>query len=540
MADENMASPLNRDTLAPAPPVDRKNIFTLIREWPLSRKLALGGVAIISVALFAVIIIQSQTAAHQLLYANLSETDAGSVVNWLKGQKIPYQLKNNGKNIWIPADKLYETRLDLAASDLPTGGGVGFEIFDKQSFALTDFVQKVNYTRALQGELSRTITSLAPVETTRVHLALPEKRLFENQQKQATASIILTLVAGRTLDKEQVQGIIHLVAGSVTGLNPEDVKVIDASGKVLSSNDKENSEQNVSLHMLAFQQEVEQRMEFRALELLDKTLGADKSMVRVTATLDFAKVEKTQELFDGDDPVIRSELLQEEASGSTASGGVPGVESNLGDNKTATTTSTPTANKTSRTTNYEISKTISKTVNPVGGVTKLSVSILVADKTIPGKDKEPATNLPRTEEELKSLETMIASALGLVKERGDNINIVSMPFTETAQDVSIAEAAPANILYDYLPFIKYGLIIIGTMFFYLLLIRPLIKTLKGEVTQHNKTVADMEREQATPPLVEDEPLPEIPPDEMILHLRKEIARNQVPSAYIIKSWIQEG
>ncbi len=281
-------------------------------------------------------------------------------------------------------------------------------------------------------------------------------------------------------------------------------------------------------------------MEFRALELLDKTLGADKSMVRVTATLDFAKVEKTQELFDGDDPVIRSELLQEEASSSAASGGVPGVESNLGDNKTATTTSTPAANKTSRTTNYEISKTISKTVNPVGGITKLSVSILVADKTIAGKDKEPATNLPRTEEELKSLETMIASALGLVKERGDNINIVSMPFTEPAKDVSIAEAAPANILYDYLPFIKYGLIVIGTMFFYFLLIRPLIKTLKGEVTQHNKTVADMEREQATPPLVVEEPLPEIPPDEMILHLRKEIARNQVPSAYIIKSWIQEG
>ncbi|MBA3006117.1 MAG: flagellar M-ring protein FliF [Proteobacteria bacterium] len=539
MANENTTSPLNRDTASAERP-ERKNLLTLISEWPLSRKIALGAVALISIALFAVIIIQSQTATQQLLYANLGEADAGSVVNWLKGQKIPYQLKNDGKNIWVPADKLYETRLELAASGLPSGGGVGFEIFDKQSFALTDFVQKVNYTRALQGELSRTITSLAPVESTRVHLALPEKRLFENQQKAATASVIVTLMAGRTLDKDQVQGIIHLVAGSVTGMNPENVKIIDASGKVLNGNEKDNSDQSVSLDMLAFQQEVEHRMETRALELLDKALGVDNSMVRVTATLDFAKVEKTQELFDADDPVIRSEQMQQEESGGKTSGGVPGVESNLQGNTADKTSSTPTASKTSRTTNYEISKTISKTVTPVGGVTKLSVSILVADKSIPGKDKEPATSQPRTEEELKSLETMVSSALGLVKERGDSINIVSLPFTETPKDITIVEAPPANMLYQYLPFTKYGLMALGSLLTYFLLIRPLIKTMKGEVTRHNKTVADLEREQATPPPIEEEPLPEILPDEMILHLRKEIARNQVPTAYIIKNWIQEG
>jgi flagellar M-ring protein FliF len=539
MVDENMTSPLNRDA-APAEGAGRKNLLTLITEWPLSRKIALGAVALISIALFTVIIIQSQTAAHQLLYANLGEADAGSVVNWLKGQKIPYQLKNDGKNIWIPADKLYETRLELAASGLPSGGGIGFEIFDKQSFALTDFVQKVNYTRALQGELSRTITSLAPVEATRVHLALPEKRLFENQQKAATASVIVTLIPGKSLDKDQVQGIIHLVAGSVTGLAPEDVKIIDASGKVLNSNQKDNSDQSVSLDMLAFQQEVEQRMETRALSLLDKTLGEDKSLVRVTATLDFAKVEKTQELFDADDPVVRSEQMQQEESGGQSSGGVPGVESNLQDNTTGQAGSTPTASKTSRTTNYEISKTISKTVNPVGVVTKVSVSILVADKTIPGKEKEPATTQPRSEEELKSLENMISSALGLVKERGDNINIVSLPFTETPKDAAIAEVTPANMLYEYFPFIKYGLIALGTLVLYFLLIRPLIKTMKGEVTHYNKSVADMERAQAEPPPIKEEPLPEILPDEMILHLRKEITRNQVPTAYIIKNWIQEG
>jgi len=539
MADENITPPPARG-MGPGEAIERKNLLKLIMEWPRSRKIALVGVAVISIALFAVIIIQSQTAAHQLLYANLSEADAGSVVNWLKGQKIPYQLKNDGKNIWIPADKLYETRLELAAGGLPSGGGVGFEIFDKQSFALTDFVQKVNYTRALQGELSRTISSLGPVEATRVHLALPEKRLFENQQKPATASVIVTLIPGRTLDQEQVQGIVHLVAGSVTGMTPENVKVIDASGKELSSNEKKDSDQSVSLDMLAFQQEVEQRMEARALNLLDKTLGVDNSMVRVTATLDFAKVEKTQELFDADDPVVRSEQQQQEVNNSQSSGGVPGVQSNLqGNTAGQQAAGSPSSSKSSRTTNYEISKTISKTINPVGSVTKLSVSVLVADKTIPGKDKEPATTQPRSEEELKSLETMVASALGLVKERGDSINIVSMPFTETPKEAAIAEGTPANKLYEYLPFIKYALIGIGALLIYFLLIRPVIKTMKGEVTQHYKTVADLEREQAAPSL-EEETEPEVPPDEMIQHLRKDISKNQVPTAFIIKNWIQEG
>jgi len=184
-------------------PILRKNLITLIREWPLSRQIATGAVVVISLALFAILIIESRTADYQLLYANLCENDAAPIVNWLKAQRIPYQLKNEGKNIWIPANQLYETRLNLASNGLPNGGGVGFEVFDKQSFALTDYVQKVNYTRALQGELARTISSLAPVESARVHLALPEKSLFKNEQKQATASVILTLAQGRTLDKSR-------------------------------------------------------------------------------------------------------------------------------------------------------------------------------------------------------------------------------------------------------------------------------------------------------------------------------------------------
>ena len=529
----------------------RKDLLTLIKEWPISKKLALAAVTVISLAVFAIIIIQARTADYQLLYANLTEKDASSVVSWLKGEHIEYQLKNNGKNIWISANKLYETRLELASGGLPSGGGVGFEIFDKQSFALTDFVQKVNYTRALQGELARTITSLSPVEATRVHLVIPEKRLFKNQQKNATASIILTLAQTGSLDKSQVQGIIHLVSGSVEGLNDDDISVIDSHGNVLEGTAKTNEEQQFSVDMLVFQQQLERRMEERAQDLLDKTMGKGQAMVRITASLDFAKVEKTEELFDGEEPVIRSEQTQQESNGGQSTGGIPGVESNLQGNTQGSAGNSPPSSKTSRTTNYEISKTISKTINPIGTIKALSVSVLLADRIIPAKDeKSQPTSETRKEEELKSIETMISSALGLDIERGDSINVTSMPFIVSSKDPMLADGMPKNLLYEYLPLLKIGLISIAALLFYFLLVRPIIKTMKTEVLDHNKSVSEIEKavqdvkkakELAARKTADDEAAltEELEPDAVTV-LRSEIMQNHVPTAYIIKNWINEG
>lgn len=523
------------------PVIQRKNLLTLIREWPLPRKIALGAITVISIGVFAFLIIQARVADYQLLYANLTLSDAGNVVNWLKSSKIPFQLKNGGKNIWISADTIYETRLDLAANGLPSGGSVGFEVFDKQSFALTDYVQKVNYTRALQGELSRTITSLAPVESTRVHLALPEKRLFKNQQKNPTASVIVTLAPGEQLDSSQVQGIIHLVTGSVTGLNPEDVKIIDSNGVVLDGEREKNKDDLFSVDMLAFQQDVENRLEMRAQDLLDTTMGRNKAMVRVTATLDFAKVEKTEELFDADEPVIRSEQINQESSGTQTTGGIPGVRSNLQGNSVGQSNSLPPTSKSSHVTNYEISKTVSKIINPVGTIKTLSVSILVADRTITGEDDKTTTTVPLSADELKSIENMVATALGIVPERGDKINIVSMPFNDSPHDVDIAEKLPTNLIYQYLPAIKIAFIAIGVLLFYFLLIRPIIKSMKGEVVEHYKTVEEMERERIELIRAQQEEEEEKPleGEDAVIALRKKVIRNPVPTAYIVKNWIQE-
>ncbi len=523
----------------PEPPKSGLQILAgRIKEWPLPRKLALVAVTLLSLGLFAVIILQARTADYQLLYADLGASDAASIISWLKANNTPYQLTNNGHNIRVPAAGIHEVRLQLASAGLPQGGGVGFEIFDKQSFSLTDFVQKVNYTRALQGELARTIASLKPVENARVHLALPEKRLFKNQQKPATASVIVTLRPGRQLHETQIQGIVHLVSSSIEGLSPDDVVIIDQNGNVLTKYENKGLPGAMSPDMLEYQLQVEKNMEGRAQSLLDKALGAKNSMVRVTASLDFAQVEKTEELFDPEEPVIRSEQVNEEKSGSEIVGGVPGVQSNLQGTTTSSAGATPPSSRSQRTTNYEISKVVSKTINPVGTIRKISVSVLVADKIIPAKDKEAEKSVPRSEAELLALEKMISSALGIDKSRGDKIEITSMPFVQPAA-IPAEKGLGENVLYTYMPVIRYGLLLLAGLLLYLLMIKPLIKTLRTDVTQHYKTVQQLEEERAKTKQAAEKAELEALMRDPVLRIREAIQTNPVFAAHILKNWIHE-
>ncbi|MCL2340602.1 MAG: flagellar M-ring protein FliF [Proteobacteria bacterium] len=526
-------------------------LTSAIAAWPLPRKIALAAVTALTMGLFVLIIVQARTADYQLLYGNLTDSDASAVITWLKGQNIPYQLDNSGHNVLIPVKNIHESRLSLASLGLPQGGGVGFEIFDKQSFALTDFTQKVNYSRALQGELSRTIASLGPVESARVHLALPEKRLFKDQQQPATASVIIKLAPGKRLSEPQIEGIVHLVSSSIEGLAPQRVTVIDQNGNVLSRLG-EKTMAGLSPDMLEFQTQVEQRLEDRAQALLDKSLGAKNAMVRVSATLDFAKTEKTEETFDPEEPVIRSEQIHEDKSGSDIVGGVPGVQSNLEGNAMQSAAATPPVSRSQRTTNYEISKVVSKTVRPVGTVSKLSVSVLVADKTIPAKDKEAARTEPRTPAELKSLETMVASALGLDQARGDKIEVTSMPFLGAAE-AAAGEEGTGNRLYPYIPFIRYGLIVLAGLLLYFALIRPLLKTLSRDMAQQHQTAKQTGAAQGRDAATGAAPgstsvlvggaayrtAMESPPPDALEKVKRGVEHDPVFSAHVLKGWIHE-
>lgn len=533
MAEETAAAPQ-----AEGPKNGLQVLIGRIRQWPMPRKLALLAVIMISVALFAFIIIQARTADYQLLYANLDEGDAASIVEWLKGNNTPYQLTNNGKNIRVPANTVHETRLQLASAGLPKGGGIGFEIFDKQSFALTDFVQKVNFTRALQGELARTISSLNPVESARVHLALPEKRLFKNQQQPATASVIVKLRPGLRMSESQIQGIIYLVSGSVEGLDPDHVTIIDQNGKIVTRTGDKGLLGSMSPDMLEYQVQVEKNLEERAQSLLDTALGPKNAMVRVTASLDFARFEKTEESFDPEEPVIRSEQINEEKSGSQITGGVPGVQSNLQGPGNQTAGATPPSSSLQKTINYEISKVVSKTVNPVGTIKKVSVSVLVADKVIPATKKEPEKTVPRTEAELNSLKNMIASALGLDKARGDKIEITSMPFTEPTGS-SEMETVSENKLFQYMPIIRYGIFFLSGLLVYFLMIRPVIKTLREDVTQHYKTVQQLQQEQNKAEQAEEKKELDALMRDPLMRVRDAIGTNPVFAAHILKNWIHD-
>ncbi len=517
---------------------EAENFFSALNKWPLSRKISLVAAAAISLAIFAVIIIQAREADYRLLYANMSTADASSVVDWLKEQKIPYQLKDGGKSIQVPAEKVYEARLELAGANLPQGGGVGFEIFDKQSFGITDFAQKVNYQRALQGELARTISSLAPVEGARVMLALPEKRLFKPKGSEASASVILKLRPGRELKENQVQGVVHLVSGSIDGLGPENVTVIDSTGRILSRKSAENLEDGaLTPGMLDYQLTIEDRLEKRAQSLLDRALGVGNSLARVTASIDFSKVEKMEEIYDPNGTVVRSEQIsKEKSSAETAGGGIPGVQANLnnnaGNNNSAGSAS-PSSSRNSETTNYEVSKVVNKIVAPVGMIKNLSVAVLVADRVTPaGADGQEPTSVPRDAKEIQTIENMVKSALGLDETRGDQIKVVSMAFAEALQPEVISEPAPAPVssVYEYMPFIKYGLLALAGGLFYFLMIRPLMKTVTGSQTQPYKTVQELESELSGQQRL-------LAANDPVRRMREEILTAQTSPSQVVKSWL---
>lgn len=514
----------------------KKTILDVLNGWSLARKLSLIGVALVSMLLFGTIIMQSQVADYNLLFANLPSRDASSVVEWLKERKIPYRLADGGKDILIPADKVYEARIELAGSGLAEGG-VGFEIFDKQSFGMTDFAQKVNYRRALQGELTRTIISLGPVEGARIHLALPEKRLFREQQQAATASVVVKLISGRSLKESQLQGIIYLVAGSVEGLESENVTVVDSSGKVLSKSRSDEIAGPMTPGMLGYQHTMERRLETRAQSLLDRALGAGNSLVRVNAEVDFDQRERVEEAIDPNGAVVVSEHVSNERGSSEIAGGVPGVVSNMQGGNTGTTTRTTPSSRSEEVTNYETSKVVSKTVQAVGNIKALSVSVLVADKLTPGAEGAEPTPTPRSATELKEIETMVRTALGISDTRGDLISVVSMAFESGFEIEPLPQPSTIDKIYPFMPLIKYGLLGIAALMAYLLFLRPLLQTLRGasEETAPMKTVEELEAElqgEGGTPLLGG-------PSDPLAQIRQEVLGGDMLPVQVIKNWLHE-
>lgn len=466
-----------------------------------------------TIAGMAYLLTWSDSGDLQPLYSNLAPEDAAEIVATLKEKQIPYQLTLDGSGVRVPYEKIHEIRLELASQGLPRGTGIGFEVFDDAKLGMTEFVQNVNYQRALQGELSRTINTLMEVESSRVHVVMPARSLFIEEDEPATASVILKLRRGKYLSKDQIQGIVHLVSSSVSRLNPEDVTIIDNSGKMLAGIKEKSTVNQITSNQLAFQEKKERLLENRVKTMLESVLGQDKAIVRVSCLLDFTQQEKTEELYLPDNSVIRSEQASSSMSAdSTASAsGVPGLQANVVPNNTGSigVEGTGGNQKQQYTKNYEVGKLINRQVMPVGSVQRLSVAVVV-DGTYQqpeaDADGEQAQYVPRTTQEMAKLENIVKSAVDYDAARGDKIEVVNIPFeVELPADIT-TEPAPAGWMESIKAnqtVIKYSAAALFFLFSFLLILKPLARWLTSTpieeiqmLEQLPQTIRELERRYA--------------------------------------------
>jgi flagellar M-ring protein FliF len=452
---------------------------------PGPRKMALAIVIVLIMASIITFVYFTNQEDYRVLYSNLTGEDAASIVTKLKEKKIRYQISPSGETISVPSEQVSELRLELAAAGLPHGGGVGFEIFDNKVFGATEFEQQMNYRRALQGELSRTINSLDEIQQCRVHIVLPKESLFIEQQKKPTASVTIKLKTGRKLKESQIDGIGHLVASSVEGLSAEEVMIVDSQGNILSKRQGDSKNARLSSAQIEHQRNIEKEMANRIQTLLESVVGPGKAAVRVNAELDFRLMEKTEETYDPESPVIRSSQKQlDKAIGSTSpSKSGSGKGESIGSEK----------EKTEETVNYEINKTVSKTVMPVGEIRKISIAVLV-DGTYQKNDKGAATYQERPRKELDSFEDLVRKSAGFNSQRGDQVIVSSMPFNRPETEEGMTAQSWKENIAPAIPMIKYAALIIGLLFTFLFIIRPLVRNV---ITTANRIEANEQRQIAS-------------------------------------------
>ncbi|MCK5232411.1 MAG: flagellar M-ring protein FliF, partial [Desulfobulbaceae bacterium] len=285
-----------------------QQIFMTIKGMTLFQKMVGGAIVFAVLAGFMGLVASDSSVGHKVLYSGLTQEDAADVVTFLRDQRVPYKLSEDGAAIMVPAELVHETRLNLAGAGLPHGGGVGFEVFDKTSFGTTDFVQRLNYQRALQGELARTIRQFHQVKEARVHIATPKDSVFIEDEKPTTASISVRLHSREKLSQHQVKSIVNLVACAVPGLSTDNITVVDTAGRLLFRKDG-SEEALLSASQLEYQQKFENGLRSKIESILQEIVGINRAQARVTAEIDFNRMEQTEDIYDPEGQVIRSEQL---------------------------------------------------------------------------------------------------------------------------------------------------------------------------------------------------------------------------------------
>ncbi len=436
--------------------------FLNLAKSPNGRKviLMLGAAAVIAVMI--ALVLWSQKPEYRVLFSNFSDRDGGAIMSSLQAANVPYKFAEGGGAILVPADKVHEIRLKLAAEGLPKGGGVGFELMENQKLGVSQFLEQVNFQRALEGELARSIQSVGAVQAARVHLALPKASVFVRDQQKPTASVLLNLRQGRALDQQQVSAIVHLVASSVPELSPKNVTIVDQSGNLLSENNKPAGANTLDPSQLKYVQELQQSITKRIESIITPIVGQNNIRAEATADVDFSTSEQAAEIYKpnqvANSATVRSLQTSESSNGGANATGVPGALTNQpAPAATAPLDTTPppaapgtpaavagapgapgaaaataaaaqaTPTQKDTTTNFEVDKTVRYVQQPMGGLKRLSVAVVVNYKRVVAKDGK-VTIQPLSDTEKTQITDLVKEAMGYNKDRGDTLNVVNSPF----------------------------------------------------------------------------------------------------------------
>ncbi|WP_166266922.1 flagellar basal-body MS-ring/collar protein FliF [Providencia sp. M-27] len=529
----------------------KKGFASIVERIKADPKIPLMIAAAAAVSIIVALLLWLRSPDYRVLLSNLSAKDGGDIVGQLTQMNVPYQIADNGSAILVPADKVHELRLKLAQSGLPKGGNTGFELLDKEQFGISQFSEQINYQRALEGELSRTIESLSPVQSARVHLAIPKPTLFVREQKLPTASVTVGLLPGRMLDEGQISAIVHMVSSSVTGLTASNVIIVDQAGRLLTNND--NSQQSANSAQIKMTKEMESHLKQRIEDILSPLVGRANIHAQVTAQMDFSKVEQTSEEYKPnqtpDSAAIRSrQNSQSMQNNNGGTGGVPGALSNQPvsapnapietnkDNKDGTQTAnnrnSVSNSQSDETTNYEVDRKISHTQRQIGVVDRLSVAVIV---NYHSQDSENGPEMkPLPPEMLQQIEALTREAMGFSTARGDSLNITNSLFTnETPIEEVPSLLESPQFIAQLLDYGKILLIAIIAWFMWRFGIKP--QWVKYRKTQQAQAEAEVfVATQLKTPLVVDEAIDE----EMDEQTRRRLTRQRV-SAEIQSQRIRE-
>ena len=496
-----------------------EKIITTLKELPLSRKIALAMFAMVLVAGFTTMFIWANRTTFKVAYSGLSRDDAALVVEKLKESNTPYRLAGDGTTILVPEAVVYDVRLSMAKDGIPRGGHVGFEIFDKTEFGTTEFVQKINKKRAIQGELARTISAFDEVKSARVMIVMPKDSVFVEEVKKPSASILLELTA--ELDREKVTAIAHLVASSIQDLSPKSITIVDTAGRILFEGKSEAEQAKIDARNLAdaqYQYKVrfEENIAKRIQTMLERIVGKDKAIVRVTSEMDFSKDDMNEEIYDpferGGEFIGSRKNRSEKITNAAQQTPIPStVNPIVGKNGPGTNNNTRQVDKTDDTYNYEISKRVREVHKPMAVLTRLSVAAVIDGKYEYKTDEngnKKRVYVPRTSEEMKQFQDIVIKAMGYNESRNDQVSMECFPFASIAEIKSQPSVTGWKAVQK-----EYGRTIanlILVLLLFLFVIRPVIKTvrdIKTTVDQEalpapDEEMALLEEEEKAPKFIE--------------------------------------